>query len=164
MTGTQTASAWATWPLDREIVISRVIDAPREMVFEAWTDVEQLNAWFGPKGMTIVTHEADIRVGGRWRFDMLAPGGVRYDNRMVFLRIERPFLIEVDHGHDKDDDPGKFRTLITFDEQKDGKTVLTLRQMHPTRAAREAGIGFGAVEFGGQTLDKLAAHVAARWS
>ena len=65
---------------------------------------------------------------------------------------------------DKDDDPGKFRTLITFDEQTDGKTVLTLRQMHPTRAQRDAVIGFGAVEYGGQTLDKLAAHLAARKS
>jgi len=54
--------------------------------------------------------------------------------------------------------------LVTFDEQTDGKTVLTLRQMHPTRAAREAGIGFGAVEFGYQTLDKLADHMAARKS
>ncbi len=90
--------------------------------------------------------------------------GVRYDNRMTFLRIERPRLIEVDHGSDKDDDPNKFRMLLTFDEQTDGKTVLTLRQMHPTRARRDNVIGFGAVEFGYQTLDKLAAHLAARKS
>jgi uncharacterized protein YndB with AHSA1/START domain len=95
---------------------------------------------------------------------MVAPGGVRYDNRMTYLRIERPRLIEVDHGSDKDDDPGKFRMLVTFDAQTDGKTVLTLRQMHPTRAHRDAGIGFGAVEFGGQTLDKLAGYVTARKS
>jgi hypothetical protein len=55
-----------------------------------------------------------------------------------------------------------FRMLVTFDVQADGKTVLTLRQMHPTRDRREAGIGFGAVEFGYQTLDKLADHLAAR--
>jgi uncharacterized protein YndB with AHSA1/START domain len=160
----QTVSAWAAWPLDREIVLSRVIDAPRELVFDAWTDPEQLGAWFGPKDLAIVTHEADIRVGGSWRFDMVGANGVRYDNRMTFLRIDRPRLIEVDHGPDKDDDPRKFRMLVTFDEQTDGKTVLTLRQMHPTRAAREAGIGFGAVDFGYQTLDKLAAHIAARKS
>ncbi len=156
-----TESAWAAWPLDREIVIARVIDASREMVFDAWADPKQITEWFGPKGLTIETHEIDVREGGMWRFDMVGPD-VRYDNRMTFLRIERPYLIEVDHGSDKDDDPGKFRTLITFDEQTDGKTVLTLRQMHPTRAQREAGIGFGAVEFGYQTLDKLADHMAAR--
>ena len=156
---TQTESAWAQWPLDREIVFTRVIDAPRESVFDAWTDPEQLAMWFGPKGLTVETHAIDIRVGGVWRFDMVGPG-VRYDNRMTFLRIERPRLIEVDHGADKDDDPGKFRMLVTFDEQTNGKTVLTLRQMHPSRARRDAGIGFGAVEFGGQTLDKLAEHLA----
>jgi len=157
-------SAWETWPLDREIVLARVIDTPRESVFEAWTDPEQLTAWFGPKDFTIETHEIDVREGGVWRFDMVGPNGVRYDNRMKFLRIDRPRLIEVDHGSDKDDDPGKFRMLVTFDEQTDGKTVLTLRQMHPTRARRDEGIGFGAVEFGGQTLDKLAGHLAARKS
>jgi uncharacterized protein YndB with AHSA1/START domain len=156
-----TESAWAAWPLDREIVIARVIDASREMVFDAWTDPEQITEWFGPKGLTIETHEIDVREGGMWRFDMVGPD-VRYDNRMTFLRIERPYLIEVDHGPDKDDDPGKFRTLITFDEQTNGKTVLTLRQMHSTRAQREAGIGFGAVEFGYQTLDKLADYMATR--
>ena len=95
---------------------------------------------------------------------MVGANGVRYDNRMTVLRIDRPRLIEVDHGSDKDDDPGKFRMLVTFDVQSDGKTVLTLRQMHPTRAQREGAIGFGAVEFGGQTLDKLADHLAARKS
>jgi uncharacterized protein YndB with AHSA1/START domain len=160
----KTVSAWAAWPLDREIVLTRVIDATREDVFDAWTDPEQLAAWFGPNGLTIETHEIDIREGGVWRFDMVGEGGLRYDNRMTFLRIDRPRLIEVDHGSDKDDDPGKFRMLVTFDVQTDGKTVLTLRQMHPTRAHRDAAIGFGAVEYGGQTLDKLAAHLAARRS
>jgi uncharacterized protein YndB with AHSA1/START domain len=160
----KTVSAWAAWPLDREIVLTRVIDATREDVFDAWTDPEQLAAWFGPNGLTIETHEIDIREGGVWRFDMVGEGGLRYDNRMTFLRIDRPRLIEVDHGSDKDDDPGKFRMLVTFDVQTDGKTVLTLRQMHPTRAHRDTAIGFGAVEYGGQTLDKLAAHLAARRS
>lgn len=158
------ASAWAAWPLDREIVLARVIDAPRERVFDAWTDPEQLVAWFGPKGFTIETREIDVRAGGTWRFDMVGPDGVRYDNRMDFLRIERPRLIEVEHGSDKDDDAGRFRMLVTFDGQADGKTVLTLRQMHPTRERRDAVVAFGAVEFGGQTLDKLADHVAARMS
>jgi uncharacterized protein YndB with AHSA1/START domain len=163
-TSGKTVSAWAAWPLDREIVLTRVIDATREDVFDAWTDPEQLAAWFGPNGLTIETHEIDVREGGIWRFDMVGEGGLRYDNRMTFLRIDRPRLIEIEHGSDKDDDPGKFRMLVTFDVQTDGKTVLTLRQMHPTRAHRDAAIGFGAVEYGGQTLDKLAAHLAARRS
>ena len=155
-------SAWAEWPLDREVVISRLIDAPRTLVYAAWADPEQIQQWFGPDGMAIETREIDLRPGGVWRFDMVTRDGFRYTNRMVFLRMEAPAFIEVEHGSDQDDDPGRFRMLVTFDEQSDGKTVLTLRQMHPTRERRETVIGFGAVEYGGQTLNKLAAHVARR--
>jgi uncharacterized protein YndB with AHSA1/START domain len=149
----------SVWSLDREIVLSRVIDAPRELVFSAWVDPRHLPQWFGPAGFKIETKSIEIRVGGEWRFDMIAPNGTRYTNRMHFRRIERPSLIEFDHGSDKDNDPGIFRTTITFDAQSDGRTVITLRQLHPTKAQREAGIGFGAVEFGYQTLDKLARYV-----
>jgi uncharacterized protein YndB with AHSA1/START domain len=150
------------WSLDREIVLTRVINAPRELVFRAWTDPEQIPKWFGPSGFVCTTHEIDIRVGGRWRFDMRGPDGTMYPNRMVFLEIRSPEIIVMNHGHDVDDDPTRFRVTITFDEQKDKKTVLTLRQLHPTKAQRDAGIGFGAVELGMQTLDKLTEHVRAR--
>lgn len=153
-------SAWRDWPIDREIVLSRVIDAPRSTVYAAWTDPDQIQMWFGPEGMAIQTKEIDLNPGGVWRFDMVAADGTRYSNRMVFLRMEAPALIEVEHGSDQDNDPGQFRMLVTFDEQSDGKTVLTLRQMHPSKERREWAIGFGAVEYGGQTLEKLARHVA----
>ncbi|MEQ8300836.1 MAG: SRPBCC family protein [Hyphomonas sp.] len=155
-------SAWAEWPIDREIVISRVIDAPRDLVYSAWTDPEQIQTWFGPEGFAIETKEIDLAAGGVWRFDMVAPDGTRFDNRMVFLRMEAPSLLEVEHGSDVDDDPGRFRMLLTLDEQSNGKTVLTLRQMHPSKEQRQNKLGFGAVEYGGQTLDKLARHVAGR--
>ncbi|UXU75027.1 MULTISPECIES: SRPBCC family protein [unclassified Paracoccus (in: a-proteobacteria)] len=155
-------SAWADWPLDREIVLARVLDASPEAVFDAWTDPAQITAWFGPEGMVIETHAIDLTEGGVWRFDMVAADGTRYGNRMTFLILDRPHRIEVEHGADRDDDPGRFRMLVTFDAQSDGKTVLTLRQMHPSRAQRQATIGFGAVEYGVQTLDKLARHLAAR--
>lgn len=154
-------SAWTGWPLDREIVLARVIDAPRELVYAAWTDPQQIQAWFGPEGMTVETREIDLRAGGAWRFDMVVADGTRYSNRMVFLRMEPPALLEVEHGTDQDDDPGRFRMLVTFDEQSNGKTVLTLRQMHPSAEQRQIKMGFGAVEYGGQTLDKLARHIAA---
>lgn len=149
-----------TWSLDREIVLSRVIDAPRELVFRVWTDKEHLPRWFGPKGFDCATHEIDIRPGGRWRFDMRAPDGTTYSNRMVFLEVKHPERLVMDHGSDKDDDPHRFRVVITFDEQSNKKTVVTMRQLHPTRAQREATIGFGAVEIGYTTLDKLVAHLA----
>jgi len=156
------ASAWRDWPLDLEIVLTRLIDAPRSVVYAAWADPNQIQMWFGPEGFTLETREIDIRPGGRWCFDMVGPDGTRYSNRMVFLRLDAPAFIEVEHGADKDNDPGRFRTLVTFDEQSNGKTVLTLRQMHPTKQQREWAIGFGAVEYGFQTLQKLANHVAKR--
>ena len=152
-------SAWRDWSLDREIVLTRLIDAPRSLVWAAWTDPEQIQAWFGPEGLAIETHEIDLRQGGVWRFDMVGANGTRYANRMRFLHLEAPLRIEVEHGSDQDDDPGRFRMLVTFDEQSNGKTVITLRQMHPTKALREEKIGFGAVEYGLQTLGKLARHV-----
>lgn len=154
-------AALSQWALDREIVLSRVIDAPRDIVFSAWTDPKHLPNWFGPAGFRVETKEIDICIGGLWRFDMIAPDGRLWPNRMRFRRIEQPTLIEFDHGADRDDDPSRFRTTITFDEQSDGKTVITLRQLHPTKAQRDAGIGFGAVEYGYQTLEKLARHVEA---
>lgn len=150
-----------TWALDREIVLSRVVAAPRELVFRAWTDPQHLPVWFGPEGFQVETQEIDIRVDGRWRFVFTGPDGARYTNRMVFLKIEPPRLLEFDHGSDRDDDPNLFKVTVTFDEQTNGKTVVTLRQLHPTRARRDAGIAFGAVEFGYQTLEKLARHVEA---
>lgn len=150
-----------TWSIDREIVLSRVIAASRERVFQAWTDPQQIVQWFGPDGFTVETLECDIRPGGRWRFVFTGPDGRRWDNRMVFLRVEAPRLIEIEHGSDKDDDPARFHVTVTFDAQGDGKTVLTLRQLHPTKEQRDAGIGFGAVELGYQTLAKLARHLGA---
>jgi len=87
------------------------------------------------------------------------PDGTNYDNRMVFLEVKRPERLVFDHGTDRDDDPGSFRTTITFDEQSNGKTVVTLRQLHPTKEQRDTKVGFGAVELGFQTLDKLAAYL-----
>jgi uncharacterized protein YndB with AHSA1/START domain len=149
----------APWSLDREIVLSRVVAAPRELVFAAWTQKEHLTKWFGPKGYTTNTHECQVEVGGRWRFDMIGPDGKVWDNRVVFLEIHPHDRLVFDHGSDKDDDEHRFRVTITFDEQTDKKTVVTLRQLHPTKEQRDAGIGFGAVEIGYTTLDKLADHL-----
>jgi uncharacterized protein YndB with AHSA1/START domain len=149
----------STWALDREIVITRVVDAPRERVFQAWTDPKQITQWFSPEGFQNETLEIDIRPGGRWRFVYVGPDGTRYENRMVFLRVEAPRLLEMEHGSDIDDDPARFRVTVTFDTQSNGKTVLTLRQLLPTVEQRNHSIDFGAVEIGFTTLDKLARHL-----
>ena len=145
-------------PIEREIVLSRVIDAPRELVFKAWTDPRHITEWFGPRDFHCTTHEIDLRPGGRWLFDMRAPDGTVYPNRIDILEVREPDLLVFDHGSGKEDDADRFRVTITLDSQTNGKTVITLRQLHPSKARRNAAIGFGAVEYGYQTLDKLAVH------
>lgn len=156
--GTQ---SYANGQLEREIVLSRVIDAPRDLVYRAWIEPGRMFQWFGPKGYRCeVRQQGEARVGAVWRFDMIAPNGQRFDNRMTFLEIIPNEKLVLDHGSDKDDDPNRFHVTITFDQQSDGKTVLTLRQLHPSKTQRDATIGFGAVELGYQTLDKLAEYLA----
>lgn len=157
---TNTDSPWASMPLDREVVMSRVVDADRETAFSAWTDPAQIVQWYGPSGFRTDTHEINIKVGGVWRFDMIAPDGTVFSNRMEFVRIEASRLIEFIHGADTENDLDAFRMLVTFDEQENGRTAVTLRQMHPTAERRAIVIGFGAVEYGAQTWDKFAAFVA----
>lgn len=159
MTSTPAITDPTTWALDREIVLVRVLDAPRDAVFAAWADEEAFCQWFGPDGFTCTVRQMDVRPGGRACFDMVAGDGTVYTNRFDYLEVVPGERIVMDHGSDVDDDPARFRVTITLDEQADGKTVLTLRQLHPTVEQRAATIAFGAVELGQQTLRKLAGHL-----
>jgi uncharacterized protein YndB with AHSA1/START domain len=159
VSSTPSISDPTTWALDREIVLVRVLDAGRDAVFAAWTDADDFCQWFGPDGFTCTVRAMDVRPGGQARFDMVSPDGTVYTNRFDYLDVVPGERLVLDHGSDIDDDPARFRVTITLDEQADGKTVLTLRQLHPTVAQRDAGIGFGAVELGLQTLQKLAHHL-----
>ena len=148
------------WSQDREVVLVKVLNHPREKVFAAWMDPDALAHWYGPTSLSIESHEADIREGGMWRFDMVGmfEGRVqRFPNLIRFLEIVPSERIVMDHGTPDPEDPDRFRVMVTFDSQADGKTVLTLRQLHPSRERRQTVIGFGAVEYGLQTLDGLAA-------
>ena len=159
MSNTPTITDPTTWALDREIVLVRVLDATREAVFAAWTDADAFCQWFGPDGFTCTVREMDARPGGRACFDMAAGDGTVFTNRFDYLEVVPSERLAMDHGSDADDDPARFRVTITLDEQADGKTVLTLRQLHPTVEQRDATIGFGAVELGLQTMQKLARHL-----
>lgn len=147
-----------TWSMDREIVLVKVLMHPREKVFAAWMDPAALSEWYGPDGLSIVSHAADMREGGFWRFDMV---GIyegkeqRFPNLMRFIQIVPNERIVIDYGSGEEDDPNRFHMVVTFDEQADGKTVLTLRQLHPSRERRQAVVAFGAVEYGLQTLNGL---------
>jgi len=148
-----------TSALDREIVLVRALDAPPEAVFAAWTDADDFCQWFGPEGFTCTVRQMDVRPGGRARFDMTSGDGTVFTNRFDYLEVVPGERLVLDHGSDVDDDPARFRVTITLDEQADGTTVLTLRQLHPTVEQRDEKLAFGAVELGRQTMQKLARHL-----
>ena len=140
---------------DREIVQIREFDAPRELVWAAFTEPDHFPHWFGPRGFTITLHEMDVRVGGRNRFIMHGPDGTDYPNRMDYLEVVRPERLVFWHSDDLDDDPNRFHVTVTF-EDLGGRTRLTMRSLFATPEARAAVVSFGAIELGAQTLDKLA--------
>lgn len=144
---------------EREMVLERIFDAPRERVFKAWTTAEHLGSWFGPNGFTCDTHSFDFREGGSWGFVMHGPDGTDWDNWMFFTKIDEPSRLEFFHGDKPDiDDPANMVVTVTF-EDLGGRTRLTHRVLMPTRERWEEAKGFGAVELGYQTLGKLAAYL-----
>jgi uncharacterized protein YndB with AHSA1/START domain len=147
-----------TGSVDRQIVLTRMIEAPRELVFDAWTSNEHLERWWGPNGFTLTTHDIDVRPGGRWTFTMHGPDGVDYPNELLYEEVARPELITFEHGAPGTDDPS-FRGAVTFDEFM-GNTVLTMRSVFTSKEHLEHVVErHGAIEGGNQTLDRLVAYV-----
>ncbi|MFI5381028.1 MAG: SRPBCC domain-containing protein [Tepidisphaerales bacterium] len=144
----------ATNAADREIVTTRIYDAPRELVFDAWTDPKHVAHWWGPNGFTNTIHEMDVRPGGVWRFIMHGPDGVDYQNKIVYLEIVKPELLVYDHVSGP-----RFQATVTFEEQG-GKTKVTMRALFETAEVRKLTVEkFGAIEGGKQTLARLAEHL-----
>jgi uncharacterized protein YndB with AHSA1/START domain len=143
------------------ISITRMIEAPRDVVFDAWTSNEHLEQWWGPNGFTLTTDEIDVRPGGRWVFTMHGPDGVDYPNVIVYEEVARPERIAFEHGSGASDDP-TFQGVITFDEFM-GNTVLTMRSVFTTREHLDEVVErVGAIEGGNQTLDRLVGYVTER--
>ncbi len=143
---------------DREIVISRTIDGPRDVVFEAFTDVRHLAHWWGPDGFTTTTRAFEFRVGGVWEFSMRGPDGTVYPEWIMWTDISEPERIAMIHGEYRDD-PNAFESIIAFDADGDA-TRIEMRTVFPTRRQRDEAVErFGAVESGRQTLGSLAAYV-----
>ncbi len=114
---------------DRELVITRVFDAPRELVFKAWTDPEHVANWWGPHGFTVTSIEMDVRPGGKWRKCMRSPAGKEYWRHGVYQEVVEPErLVFTYFSDDLHSDPGhEMVVTITFAEQG-GKTMMIFRQ------------------------------------
>lgn len=139
----------------------RLIDAPRERVFEAWTSQEHLSAWWGPNGFTTTTSKFDFRPGGEWRFVMHGPDGRDYENRVTYDEIKTNERIVYHHGGGADDlEPVAFVTTVTF-ENDAGKTRLTMSaEFASAEECERVKRDVGAEEGGRQTTARLATYLA----
>ena len=144
----------------RTIVTTRVFDAPRDLVFEAWTNPKHLVQWWGPDGFTTTARAIDVRPGGVWRFVMHGPDGVDYENRIVYDEIVKPERLIYRHPGGEDVEPVQIHVTVTF-EDHGGKTKLTMMMLFPSAAERDrVAEKYGAVEGAKQTLARLAEHLA----
>jgi uncharacterized protein YndB with AHSA1/START domain len=145
---------------DREIVIKRTLDAPRELVFSVWTDPQHLPHWYGPNGFTVTIHAMDLRPGGVWRLTMHGPDGRDYHNKIVFDEVVRPERLVYRHVVEAGTEPATHQTTVTF-AARGNKTDLTLRMVFDSNAARDHAIRtYRAVEGGKQTVGRLADYLA----
>ena len=149
-----TGTLKVTTPSDREVVLTRVFDAPRELVFTALTTPELLKRWFGPHGWNLVVCEVDLRVGGAWRYVLEGPEGSTMGMSGKYLEIvpgERTV-----HTEAFDDYPGDsvVTTVLTED---DGKTTLTGTVLYESKEVRDAVVASGMEHGAAETYDRLAA-------
>jgi PhnB protein len=146
----------------RELVIARLVNAPRELVWEVWTHPEHVKHWWGPDGFTNTIHEMEVRPGGVWRFMMHGPNGMNFPNKIVFNEVVKPEKLVYTHGSDDEKDPHIFHTTVTFEAIGD-KTQVTMRAIFASAEERDRVVKeFGAAEGGKQTLTKLEAYVSAQ--
>lgn len=147
---------------DREIIITRVFDAPRELVWEAWTDPRQVVQWWGPKGFTTTIEQMEVKPGGTWKHIMHGPDGTDYPNKSVFKEVVKPERITYSHGGGRKGAPGAtFEATWTFEVVEENKTRLTIHMIFPTAEGRDTVVReYGAIEGGKQTLGRLAEKLA----
>ena len=147
---------------DREIVITREFNAPRELVWEAMTNPRHVVNWWGPRGFSVTLEEMDFRVGGVWQHVMRGPDGANYPNKSIFKEIVKPGKIVYQHGGRRENGPGvSFESTWTFDAIENKKTKVTIRMVFPSAENRDFVVKeFGAIEGGKQTLERLGEHLA----
>lgn len=152
---------------DSEIVITRVFDAPRELVWQAWTQPEHIEQWFGPRGFSTRVEAHNFRVGGRWRYVMIGPDGNEYPSEGVFHEIV-PFerCVTTDgfgEGFEHPEGIALPEGIVTTETFEDlgGKTRVTVRIAHPNAEERRKHEEMGVVEGFNSMLDCLAEHLEA---
>jgi uncharacterized protein YndB with AHSA1/START domain len=152
-----TGTLTVTTPTDREVVLTRVFDAPRPVVFDAFHRPELLKRWFGPHGWSLVVCEVDFRVGGGFRFVLRGPDGKDMGMRGVYREIVPPEMSV--HEESFDDYPGKSLVTAVWTEHR-GKATLTATVLYPSREVRDAVLQSGMEHGAAESYDRLAELLA----
>jgi uncharacterized protein YndB with AHSA1/START domain len=144
---------------DRELIITRLLNAPRELVWEVWTKPEHIKNWWGPNGFTNTIHTMEVKPGGVWDFIMHGPDGTDYKNKNIFKEIVKPERIVFEHVSSP-----KHLTTVTF--MPDGnKTLLTWHMLFETAAQFQQVVKtFKADEGQKQNVEKLEVYLQHRKS
>ncbi len=141
---------------EREIVATRELDAPRDLVWAAWTDPRHVARWWGPRGFTSTIAQMDVRAGGAWRFVMHGPDGTDFDNVMSYVEVVPPERIVMDHLS-----APTFRMTATFAEHG-GRTTVGVRMTFESAAARDQVVKAVRADEGlRQNLDRLGDYLGA---
>jgi uncharacterized protein YndB with AHSA1/START domain len=139
---------------DREVIITRVFDAPARLLFLAYSTPEHIRRWFGPKGWPLTKAEMDFRVGGQYHFQMTGPeSAMSPPLGGTYLEIVPDRKIVYDNGFELPHSP-RFLVAVTFDEQ-DGRTTLTIRTVFDSVETKELFVGQGFVGGTNSGLDNL---------
>ncbi|MES2847471.1 MAG: SRPBCC domain-containing protein [Bacteroidota bacterium] len=144
---------------DRELTISRLLNAPRELVWEVFTNAEHIKNWWGPTGFTNTIFKMDVKPGGEWNLTMHGPDGTDYKNKSIYKEIVKPKRIVFDHISSP-----KFTTTITFEEQN-GKTLLNWHMLFESKEQFEQVVKTFKADKGlKQNIVKLEAYLKAKFS
>jgi uncharacterized protein YndB with AHSA1/START domain len=151
------AALTVTTPTDREIVMTRVFDAPRRLVFEAWTSPEHLPHWMlGPEGWTMPVCESDLRPGGAWHFVWRRADGTQMAMRGAYQEVKPPERL-VSSESWGGNWPETLNTLLLTEE--DGRTTITLTVLYPSKEARDAALKTGMTKGVSLSFDRLAGYL-----
>jgi uncharacterized protein YndB with AHSA1/START domain len=147
-------------PSDREIVMTRAFDAPRNLVFEAWTKPEHVRNWWGQRTSTVILCEAEVRPGGSWRYVTREENGAEVPFTGVYQEITPPERLVYTEVYDVEPfnsgDPAV--NTVTFTEEE-GRTLVTITTVYPTREVRDFVLGTGMERGAAESYDRLADHL-----
>ncbi len=145
---------------DNIIIHTRFLDAPRDLVWEVWTNPEHIKEWWGPDGFTLTTKSMTVEPGQIWEFVMHGMGQ-DWDNKIEYVEVNKPSLLSYKHSGARSDDYN-FTVTILFEELEGDKTLLTMKSTFKSKAIiDELNRKVNAIEGGKQTLNRMVGYVNA---